>query len=566
MYITEGTNSDIISEFAKIRTEMLKDKIAFTVAIESKDYKKARTIAHGIHARCELFYRKLENTDITKSEALIGTAAKVVKDTAVALGVLYVAIEGSIKAMEVVRGHDLNKSDKKEVKKIVNNALFNGDTKKQTMALISSGALNSAAKICTSIIGKVNSGKEVDASDLNSYYVEIKQKMKVLCVKSKMLINEVDIAEKKFGALDKKKELEKELNDAKNILKESEEIIVNKNLMEIALETSGEVNENSFIFEYTYEEDNGKYVTESFKDIISPLRSLKEKIKNIKENKPDQYDSIKKIEEFLDKYENDIAKASKLLEEEPQKLQKKETNWLIRLCLEFIGMFASVALIEVAPVAACVLFFGSYILMFVDMIVTCVVLYIRGNDDVAVLKDLSKIKNALNKINEKKLSDKYKKKISSIKTKISDAEEMAYGKLKVAKESEDPEILAVNEACENGSITEEQRDELINSINVNRSLSNIIEESSNDEENTLKDKYNEVKRLVYERCASGEFSEDTREVILRKAYEKIFNVSETEATPAAQPMQSQSATKEDPETKKALDEMNKNIEKEMKDA
>ncbi len=125
------------------------------------------------------------------------------------------------------------------------------------------------------------------------------------------------------------------------------------------------------------------------------------------------------------------------------------------------------------------------------------------------------------------------------------------------KES-DPEILAVYKECAEGHITEEQREDIISSIRNQRSASAIIEEAQVDEDSTLKDKFNEIKRIVYERCEHGELSEDTREEIINAAYNKLFNATEEVDIAKAEPV------KDDPsETKKEIDEMNKNIDKEM---
>lgn len=158
---------------------------------------------------------------------------------------------------------------------------------------------------------------------------------------------------------------------------------------------------------------------------------------------------------------------------------------------------------------------------------------------------------------------------SSIKTKISDAEEMAYGKLKVSKESvgADPEILAVYEACQKGIITEDQRENLIDEIKVKRITNDNIEGAYSrefTEDLSLKEKYNEVKKLVYEKCANGDISENDREIILKEAYNRIFGVSESTVNDAAaggDVMKSQSNKNEDASMKADLKEMKDNIDK-----
>lgn len=572
-YINEGANMDLCIEFNKIRTDILKDKVDFRTAIIAKDYKTARYAAMRINKKCEDFNKKLDDIDMTKTEAVIGSAAKVSYDTGLVILALYASMEAAIKAVEVANDHVFTKSEKKEVKKIAKNAMFGKQLAFKTGSMLAGGALESAIRVIANVNNKLNSDNKVDPKDLNAYYVTIKQKMKVVTAKSKLLLNEVDRLENRYGAEEKKKELDKELKDSRDIFKESEGYSMSNYFAEISAE---DIQRENIVFEYTYENESGVYVTESFKDIISPLSSIKEKIKNIKENKPNEYDKVKDIADFLDTHEKDIKKAAELIEAEPTKLRKADINMLIRFCLEVIGMFAGlgmVAAFELSnPVGLAIgvaMFIGSYFLMIVDAIVTLIVRYIRANDDVEVLRNLSKIKNALVKIEKKKLPDKYKKKISSTITKISDAEEEGYSKLKVSKESVDVDMLSIYEACQNGLISEDVKESLIASLKRERATRSIMEESSCTEpmDATLREKFQEVKRLVYEKCANGEIPVDAREDILNRAYNKIFNETEvanppagSSATPKVQPLDTK---KDEAEAKKDLDEMNKNIEKDL---
>ena len=575
-YINEGANMDLCIEFNKIRTDILKDKVDFRTAIIAKDYKTARYAAMRINKKCEDFNKKLDNIDMTKTEAVVGSAAKVSYDTGLAILALYAAMEAAIKAVEVANDHVFTKSEKKEVRKIAKNTVFGKQLALKTGSMLAGGALESAIRVIANVNNKLNSDDKVDPKDLNAYYVTIKQKMKVVTAKSKLLLNEVDRLEHRYGAEEKKKELDKELKDSKDIFKESEGYSMSNYFAEISAE---DIQRENIVFEYTYENEDGVIVTESFKDLLSPLSSLKKKIKNIKENKPNEYDSVKDIADFLDKYDKDIEKAAKLIEEEPSKLKKGEIAYLVRLCLAFLGMLAGLGIMASAPltltgVAAAealgvAVYTGSFVFMFVDSIVTAIITYIRANDDVEVLRNLSKIKNALVKIEKKKLPDKYKKKISSTITKISDAEEEGYSKLKVSKESVDVDMLSIYEACQNGLISEDVKESLIASLKRERATRSIMEESSCTEpmDATLREKFQEVKRLVYEKCANGEIPVDAREDILNRAYNKIFNETEvanpaagSSATPKVQPLDTK---KDEAEAKKDLDEMNKNIEKDL---
>lgn len=752
-YIYEGVNTELGVEFNKIRLEILKDKISFKAAIMSEDYKTARMLAYKINKNCEDFYEKLDSAEISKSEALIGSAAKTVCDTGLSLIAINAALELAIKAMEVRMGKQLTKSQHKEAKKIGTKAIFTGNARGQVIATIAGAALDGAVKVASNIASKVNAGKEIEAKDLDSYYVTIKQKMKVICAKSKLLINEVDILEHRYGAEKKKEELEKDVKDAKNVfkesedddrvskpwfikasdnsinacvkikgydkpfrarssmliikdidtepkvyfsysdkdkeyhapgggwnkkeepmraamreakeechinvkivkpfgerleyydevrdwvkdhvdnpddywygyyskifvgqfgskynghvndededpeinsgkfynfedikdkiypeykkaiedylsywnktVKESEEVVMDKDLMDIALESSDIFAENEEIY------------TEGF--LLSPLTKFKKKLEEIKETKPTEASSAKEIMDWVNAHYDDIEKASKLLEKEPSKMKDDELGLLATPAISAAGFLgAGIAGLKTmdktnndkAILASMVPGLVVFLLGFIGLATNQIFKYFRIRRDTRSMKHLTKIKAALQKVDVKKLSKEDAKKVQTIINKINDAETEFYGKIKSIKESVDAEILSVYEACKEGKITEDQKEDLIADIKNKRKTDVVVSEACIDEtanDLSLREKYNEVKKLVYEKCANGEMTENDREVVLKEAYNRIFGVKESVSADVAGNTAGTDVAKtsnDDAETKKDLDQMNKDINKEMKD-
>lgn len=348
-----------------------------------------------------------------------------------------------------------------------------------------------------------------------------------------------------------RKAIEDYLNYWNKTVKESEEVIMDKYLLDIALESSD-------IFA-----DNDEIYTEGF--LLSPLTKFKKKLEEIKDTKPTEASSAKEIMDWVNTHYDDIEKASKLLEKEPSKMKDDELGLLATPAISAAGLLgagiASVKTMDKTNNGAVVLAsmipgLVVFLLGFIGLCTNQIFKYFRIRRDTRAMKHLTKIKAALQKIDVKKLSKEDAKKVQTIINKINDAETEFYGKIKSIKESVDAEILAVYKECAAGNITEDQRESLISNIKAQRSASTMIEEASGDDQ-TLKERYNEVKKIAYERCAAGEFSVETRDNIIKEAFNKIFN---EEVAPT---VNDNNTTKEDPELKKDISDVSKKIETEM---
>ena len=198
-----------------------------------------------------------------------------------------------------------------------------------------------------------------------------------------------------------------------------------------------------------------KYVTEASKS--SPLKDMLPKLKKIKDAKPSEYDGQEEVKEFVDKYYDDITKSTDLLQEEPAKLSKANKNYLLRFCLSLIGYVGGLALTSILPAAGAAIIVGSTVFMVIDSIVSIIVQNARAEADTTAMKDLSKVKTALKKLDSKKLPDKYKKKVSKLIQEIDDAETEIYGKIKEVKESAYNDIAdEIQTAVNNGELTYEE--------------------------------------------------------------------------------------------------------------
>lgn len=191
---------------------------------------------------------------------------------------------------------------------------------------------------------------------------------------------------------------------------------------------------------------------------INPLKKFVERIRAIRETKPDEYDGPEEIKKYIDKNGEDLIAAAKLLEREPEKLRKSEISWSVGVILSSIGALV----FGMAKPAFCMVPIVGTLLMIVISIIYMVIIYVRANADTKVSNDLSKIRASLKKIDSSKLPDNYKKKISKVVTAIDDAETEISSRIKVQKESVLEEIYEA-ELC--GDITPEERSALIDYLN-----------------------------------------------------------------------------------------------------
>ncbi|MBR6907677.1 hypothetical protein IKN40_04170 [bacterium] len=534
------SNVDISAEYIKIRADCTKNTLAFKKALSDKDYIKARMYAIKINDACEDFYKKLCDMDMSAFEAASGTISKIALDIGKNIAITYGAMEVTIKTIEVLHNRTLSKSQKKKVKEQVSPILFGNNYSKQ----VGTSVIQNSVQMLINVYNKLKNSKNIETKDLNNLYNSIKHQMKVMCAKSKLLINDVDRAQKIYGSEEKRKELEQDVKDAKNIFKEStnesEDYVMDKVLLEIMLDS--------------FDCGDDDYYYETFSN---PIRKYLKKIEKIKDEKPGESSTPEEVKKFVDDSYDDVIAASKILEKEPDKLTKADIIDLCNILLAYIGICGgTVIAIESSVVLGIITAAVGVIAMFLMPIIT----WIRRNNDVTVVKNLTKIKTSLEKLKDnKKLPADVKKRIEKMIEKISDAETDIYAKIKNVKESKeaDSAILAVYKECAEGKITLEQRESLINAIKTQKETESIVAESSFYTDLTKKEKFNEVKRIAYERCANGEFSESTRDDIIKEAYNKIF--VEFDASAAATPKT------DDPEAKKDLKDVQNKIEKEMND-
>ena len=204
-------------------------------------------------------------------------------------------------------------------------------------------------------------------------------------------------------------------------------------------------------------DDNGEVVTES---VMSPVRKLKDKLKKVKDEKPSEYSDDTEVRKFIDESYDTIDDAAKILEKEPKELRKKDIQYLVSFCITYIGGFL---LFCSTPLSGGIMLFSGMGLMILSIVITAVysiISYIRANDDKDAYNDLQKIRNALKKVQDKKMPDSYKKKIADLLTAIDDASEEISARIRV-KESVEDIKLNIYESCHAGEITEEERDILL---------------------------------------------------------------------------------------------------------
>lgn len=288
-----------------------------------------------------------------------------------------------------------------------------------------------------------------------------------------------------------------------------------QNALESAKNLTYEEIINKLIIESDYPDDFKSdlvfFTTESFKK--SPVASFMKELEEIKNAKPDEYTDSEEIKKFVDRNYDKLKNAAELLEKEPENYNKSTIHNLI---LVYSLILAAIpAMLVSLPVSLGVTFIG-----FALSIATVVVSYTRANTDSSAVKNLSKIKDGLKKINKDKLPESYQKRISRLITNIEDVEisfaETSKTKTESALNKEiNTKKLAIYEMCANGEISLAKREEMLRDLKEDVIIDHVAESTTNDI------KYNKARLLIYEKCANGEITEDTREVLLAKLKEKM---------------------------------------------
>ena len=81
---------------------------------------------------------------------------------------------------------------------------------------------------------------------------------------------------------------------------------------------------------------------------------------------------------------------------------------------------------------------------------------------------------------------------------------------------------ALYEACNHGLITMEQREELLETSRTNMYIESANATTSGFDTMSNEDQFKQVRRVLYERCKSGEISIDERDEMLLNARRKYF--------------------------------------------
>lgn len=241
----------------------------------------------------------------------------------------------------------------------------------------------------------------------------------------------------------------------------------------------------------------------------SPLKKKLDKLKEIKDAKPKEYDGPKEVKDFVDKYYKDIVACAELAEKEPGNIRKAEIHSVVGCITGYVAGFAAFcSSVTVGGTIGIGLLAGGWVGMILAILgsaISTIVLACRSNDDIKATDELAKIRSALKKIDTSKLPKEYKNKIADIITSIDDAETEISSRLKVTKESTDMQ-LKIYEACMDGKITEAERDKLLNTINntdmsINEgAISNLLKRNNSDNTEMTKEKYRKLsksKRIQY---------------------------------------------------------------------
>lgn len=149
------------------------------------------------------------------------------------------------------------------------------------------------------------------------------------------------------------------------------------------------------------------------------------------------------------------------------------------------------------------------------------------NDD---MKDMTASSNLL-KTKAVGIITNYQRKLKVLDQKIDQAlkdrrklERAAEKNSKVTKESVEFEEkkLMLYESCQNGDITVEEREQLISELRDDLFLSEATVDVDDSEYMSNTEKFDQIKLALYEKCNDGEITIEERESLINKAYDKIF--------------------------------------------
>lgn len=333
-------------------------------------------------------------------------------------------------------------------------------------------------------------------------------------------------------------------NTANNVTTNNNKPVNNKNnIKPIPVKES---EENNMLKWYDYVSESGEYVdlrdfvlecyaeacNEEDDDIFEEGANLeiREEFKTLKKKYKQMMKEIKKARKEK-KYDKAIPKATELV---------KLTNDIYRKIDEtdstvgsvFFGLFSAwtltflrdLLLTLASPftlhITGLISFIKNLIEKFKKPVTKIVKSEYLSKDDFNLYKNsaldqANNMKNASKKLLDalKEEQKDYEKEIKEQKKKDKAVEESAnYRAVK----------YALYEACSKGEITIEEREELFKDLQdkfyVKEQTSNITEKSGI----TNKQKFDEVRRVLYERCNAGEITIEERESLITKAHNMIF--------------------------------------------
>ena len=126
--------------------------------------------------------------------------------------------------------------------------------------------------------------------------------------------------------------------------------------------------------------------------------------------------------------------------------------------------------------------------------------------------------------------------VNEMEKKYKELQKEASKKEKSVKESAEfvANRKAIYEACANGEITLDEREELLHDLNREYMVKESEEPTTNCANS--KERFEAVRKAIYEKCSNGEITLDEREILLEKAKELLLEKSDvTENTDNTEP-------------------------------
>lgn len=164
-----------------------------------------------------------------------------------------------------------------------------------------------------------------------------------------------------------------------------------------------------------------QYVKEGF-SLTGPLSKYLDEIKRIKDESLDECTCPAFVKKFIDKNYDKIATVSKIAEDEPNKIiNANQIHAIVVVALEVIGILALIASIPIGTTigttGGIVAIVGGYASIFIGwlvFIIGSIITGIRQDNYTKGYNDLMKIREALKKVNIRKLSDSDARKVTSM--------------------------------------------------------------------------------------------------------------------------------------------------------